>query len=120
MAGGERPRCSRDGFLARRARWAGLCDGMARVNASDADWHRCSARHSTGPLAGGLLEQLQGGVFVFGIVYTPPERGLVRAAQARGLHASGGLVMLLYQGAEAFTLWTGRAAPLDLMRAAVV
>jgi shikimate dehydrogenase len=35
------------------------------------------------------------------------------------LRASGGLPMLLYQGAEAFTLWTGRPAPLAAMRAAL-
>jgi shikimate dehydrogenase len=35
------------------------------------------------------------------------------------LRAIGGLAMLLYQGAEAFTLWTGQAAPLDVMRTAL-
>jgi shikimate dehydrogenase len=27
--------------------------------------------------------------------------------------------MLLHQGAEAFTIWTGREAPLDVMRQAL-
>lgn len=71
------------------------------------------------PLTGELLEQLPSGSFVFDMVYNPPETSLVRAARARGLRASGGLVMLLYQGAEAFTLWTGQPAPLDVMRAAL-
>ncbi len=71
------------------------------------------------PLPNDLLDHLPGGAFVFDMVYNPPERALVRAARARGLHASGGLAMLLYQGAEAFTLWTGRDAPLDVMRAAL-
>jgi shikimate 5-dehydrogenase len=71
------------------------------------------------PLTGDLLEQLPSGAFVFDMVYNPPETALVRAARARGLRASGGLAMLLYQGAEAFTLWTGQPAPLDVMRTAL-
>lgn len=71
------------------------------------------------PLPDDLLEQLPSGAFVFDMVYNPPESALVRAARARGLRASGGLAMLLYQGAEAFTLWTGQPAPLDVMRAAL-
>ncbi len=43
---------------------------------------------------------------------------MLRAARTAGLAASGGLALLLCQGAEAFCLWTGRAAPLDVMRAA--
>lgn len=71
------------------------------------------------PIPDDLLEHLPDGAFVFDMVYNPPETALVRAARARGLRASGGLAMLLYQGAEAFSLWTGRAAPLDAMRVAL-
>ncbi|MGZ3639822.1 MAG: shikimate dehydrogenase family protein [Ktedonobacterales bacterium] len=71
------------------------------------------------PLTDDLLEQLPSGAFVFDMVYNPPETALVRAAQVRGLRASGGLAMLLYQGAEAFSLWTRQPAPLDVMRAAL-
>lgn len=71
------------------------------------------------PLAPALLAQLPASAYVFDMVYNPPETALVRAARARGLRAVGGLPMLLYQGAEAFTLWTGRPAPLEAMRAAL-
>jgi shikimate dehydrogenase len=71
-------------------------------------------------LPANLLAQLPPGAFVFDMVYNPPATALVRAARARGLAASGGLPMLLYQGAAAFTLWTGRPAPLDVMRAALM
>jgi shikimate dehydrogenase len=71
------------------------------------------------PLPAGMLAQLPPGAFVFDMVYNPPATALVRAARARGLEASGGLPMLLYQGAAAFTLWTVRPAPLDVMRAAL-
>lgn len=71
------------------------------------------------PLKDELLRQLPGGAFVFDMVYSPPETALVRAARAAGLRASGGLPMLLYQGAESFRLWTGRVPPLGQMRAAL-
>ncbi|MGH2485876.1 MAG: shikimate dehydrogenase family protein, partial [Ktedonobacterales bacterium] len=69
------------------------------------------------PLA--LLDALPSEAYIFDMVYNPPTTALVRAARDRGLRASGGLPMLLYQGAEAFTLWTGQPAPLVAMRTAL-
>ena len=71
------------------------------------------------PIPAELLRRLPASAFVFDIVYNPPETALVRAARALGLRASGGLPMLLYQGADAFRLWTGHEPPLDVMRNAV-
>jgi shikimate dehydrogenase len=71
------------------------------------------------PLPLALLRQLSPTSFVFDMIYSPPETALVRAARALGLRAQGGLPMLLYQGALAFTLWTGHEPPLDAMRAAL-
>lgn len=71
------------------------------------------------PIPVELLRHLPAQAFVFDMVYNPPETALVRAARALGLRASGGLPMLLYQGAGAFRLWTGREPPLDVMRAAL-
>ena len=71
------------------------------------------------PIPIDLLRRLPRDAFVFDLVYNPPETALVRAAHAVGLRATGGLSMLLYQGAEAFTLWTGHEAPLAVMRAAL-
>ena len=55
--------------------------------------------------------------FVYDTVY-PVETPLLREARARGLRAAGGLGMLVHQGALSFSLWTGVAPPLDVMRAA--
>jgi len=44
---------------------------------------------------------------------------LVREAKARGHVAIPGEAMLLHQGARAFTLWTGKPAPVAAMRAAL-
>jgi shikimate dehydrogenase len=71
------------------------------------------------PIPIDLLRRLPRDAFILDLVYNPPETALVRAAHAIGLRATGGLSMLLYQGAEAFTLWTGYEAPLAVMRVAL-
>jgi shikimate dehydrogenase len=44
---------------------------------------------------------------------------LLRDAEGAGCATSDGGVMLLNQGAAAFTLWTGQSAPLEIMQAAL-
>jgi shikimate dehydrogenase len=44
---------------------------------------------------------------------------LVVDARTRGLRASAGAAMLLHQGAASLERWTGRAAPVETMRAAL-
>jgi shikimate dehydrogenase len=44
---------------------------------------------------------------------------LQQEVEAAGARWSDGLGMLLHQGAAAFTLWTGREAPLEIMRQAL-
>ena len=53
---------------------------------------------------------------LFDTIYRETEI-LVRC-RARGLRVSGGLPMLVHQGAESFRIWTGREAPVDIMRVA--
>ena len=43
---------------------------------------------------------------------------LIEEAQKRGASVVDGLEILVRQGALSFTLWTGRPAPLQTMRAA--
>lgn len=71
------------------------------------------------PIPIDALRRLPRDAFILDLVYNPPETALVRAAHTLGLRATGGLSMLLYQGAEAFTLWTGYDAPLAIMRTAL-
>lgn len=53
---------------------------------------------------------------VYDLVYNPPRTKLLELASSRGCRTISGRSMLLYQGAEAFTLWTGREAPLEVMK----
>ena len=46
------------------------------------------------------------------------ETDILTRCRARGLRVSGGLPMLVHQGAESFRIWTGCEAPVDVMRAA--
>lgn len=64
------------------------------------------------------VEQLPDGAFVYDLVYIPVETPLVREARRRGLRAASGLSMLIYQGAEAFRLWTGYEPPIPVMEMA--
>jgi len=56
---------------------------------------------------------------VMDMIFNPPLTPLLRAAQAHGCQVLNGLSMLLYQGALAFELWTGRHAPIEVMRKAL-
>ena len=53
---------------------------------------------------------------VVDIVYNPMETRFLREARARGCRTVPGCEMLLLQGVTQFELWTGQAAPVDLMR----
>lgn len=59
------------------------------------------------------------GIAVYDIIYNPTPTKLVKAAKAKGLRATNGLGMLLYQGALAFEIWTGRRAPIEVMLGAL-
>ncbi len=56
---------------------------------------------------------------VFDLVYGSSETPLLAAALRAHAQTISGLTMLLFQGAAAFTIWTGRPAPTDVMRAAL-
>ncbi len=55
-------------------------------------------------------------LFVIDLIYNPNRTALLREAATAGNTVANGELMLLHQGAAAFTLWTGQAAPLELMQ----
>jgi shikimate dehydrogenase len=65
-----------------------------------------------------VAELISPNALVCDLVYNPLETPLLRLARGRGARVLGGLGMLVYQGAAAFSLWTGRDAPVDIMYAA--
>ena len=65
------------------------------------------------PLPDGVLPRA--GAVVQDLVYRPALTPLLAAARAAGCHVQNGLPMLVYQGAAAFTAWTGVAAPEEVM-----
>jgi shikimate dehydrogenase len=58
-------------------------------------------------------------LLVFDTVYGAGCEKFRREVETAGARWSDGFGMLLHQGAEAFTLWTGREAPLEIMRRAL-
>ncbi len=65
------------------------------------------------------FDQLSGYPNVVDLVYSPRTTALLAAAQAHGARVVDGLDVLLAQGALSFELWTGRSAPLEVMRGAL-
>lgn len=59
------------------------------------------------------------GAAVYDLVYNPRDTLLLRRARAAGCRAVNGLGMLLRQGAQAFTIWTGQEPDLAVMERAV-
>ena len=53
---------------------------------------------------------------VMDIVYSPLETRLLKEAKQLGCKTVDGTNMLLFQGVAQFKLWTGRKAPVDVMR----
>ena len=50
------------------------------------------------------------------IIYSPRQTSLLKQAEELGITAVNGIGMLLYQGCDAFTFWTGKQAPEEVMR----
>lgn len=64
-------------------------------------------------------EAIRSGHVVIDTIYDPPETALLATARARGATTANGLAMLVGQAAVAFELFTGHAAPVEVMTEAV-
>ncbi len=56
---------------------------------------------------------------VIDLIYSPSQTKLLKAAKNKGIKTLNGLGMLLHQGALSFELWTGKKAPIEVMRKAL-
>ncbi len=68
------------------------------------------------PIPGNLIKRRH---LICDLVYNPPETALLKIAKKRGAKRLSGLGMLLYQGVIAFEIWTGRKAPVLIMKNAL-
>lgn len=53
---------------------------------------------------------------VVDLVYNPPRTALLRYVEKRGVEGMNGLGMLVHQAARSWEIWTGRKAPLEVMK----
>ena len=67
----------------------------------------------------GKLFSLRQAHAVYDMIYRPAETPFLRAAKAGGSRVANGLGMLLYQGAKALEIWSGKPAPIEIMRRAL-
>ncbi|MFX1537977.1 MAG: shikimate dehydrogenase [Promethearchaeota archaeon] len=63
-----------------------------------------------------VIEEIPENCTIMDIVYNPIETKLLKLAKARSCKIINGLGMFVYQAAEQFRLFTGKEAPLELMR----
>jgi shikimate dehydrogenase len=63
---------------------------------------------------------LKADLTVMDIVYNPVETKLTVDAKAAGAKVISGVEMLIYQGAASFEIWTGKQAPVQVMRKAAL
>jgi shikimate dehydrogenase len=59
-------------------------------------------------------------MFFYDLIYQPSRTAFLKNAAAKGHKISNGLGMLLYQGAAGFEHWSGRKAPVEVMRRALM
>lgn len=96
------------------SRAAALCAGVGLVvNATSLGWEGENL-----PVDPEIFTRLESGAIAYDLTYR--ETPFLRAARAAGLTTIDGLPMLVHQGARSFELWTGRAAPIDVMWSSAV
>lgn len=61
-------------------------------------------------------EALRKDLFVADIVYDPAQTKLLKMAEQAGCRYMNGLMMMIWQGAIAFKIWTGKDMPVDLIK----
>ncbi len=62
------------------------------------------------------LDMFHKDLIVSDIIYNPRETKLMSLARQVTPHVFNGLYMLLYQGSEAFKLWTGKEMPVNIIK----
>ncbi len=99
-------------------------DQRSKVNLSNFDiLVNATPLGMKGPLENESLftaEQLKGVKFVYDLVMRLGDSPIILEAKKAGVAAIGGLEMLIGQGVRQFEIWTGREAPIEVMRRSVI
>ena len=102
-----------------RATGSGLDDLESRVAGADLLVNATSVGMESPEETPVPAAALHGDLTVLDAVYTPIETRLLRDAADAGATTVDGAWMLLFQGVEAFEIWTGATAPVAAMNAAL-
>jgi shikimate dehydrogenase len=102
------------GSLSPSAIQENLRDADVLINATSVGMHPNASQSLVKP------EWLKPSLTVMDIVYNPLETKLAKDAKAAGAKVVSGLEMLIYQGAASFEIWTGKPAPVEVMRKAAL
>jgi shikimate dehydrogenase len=102
------------GSLSAEAVAENLQDSDVLINATSVGMHP-EANQSIVP-----SRLLRSDLTVMDVVYNPVETKLAKDAKVAGARVISGVEMLIYQGAASFEIWTGRAAPVEVMRKAAL
>lgn len=94
-----------------------ITESSILVNATSVGMLKQGADGSECPL--GDVSFFSKDLFVYDVIYNPPVTRLMQIAEEAGCRTENGLSMLLYQGAEAFRIWTGRDMPVDYVKSQV-
>jgi shikimate dehydrogenase len=102
------------GALSSNAVQKNLQDADILVNATSVGMHPNVNQSLVAP------QWLKPNLAVMDIVYNPVETKLAKDAKAADAKVISGVEMLIYQGAASFEIWTGKSAPIEVMRRAAL
>ncbi len=95
-------------------------EGTAHVPACDILINATSVGLYPDPLCPDICyEEIADGMIVQDVIPNPADTLFLRKARERGAKTLDGLSMLVYQGAIGYKLWTGREAPVEVMKRAL-
>lgn len=72
------------------------------------------------PISYEALNSIKSNAIVYDVIYNPMQTTLLKNAEQRGLKTINGLDMLIYQGAKAMEIWTGKYPDIKDMKIAAL
>jgi shikimate dehydrogenase len=102
------------GSLSKDAVSQNIADSDVLINATSVGMHPAAGQSVVPP------QSLRSDLTVMDIVYNPIETKLAKDAKAAGAKVISGVEMLIHQGAASFKIFTGKPAPIEVMRKAAL